>query len=168
MTTAEIVRLIRLKLAEAKGRGLAEVAIGEIDRDLAAVEAAIDKASAEERLESFRIVNRSGELALQAAILVNGGAAVALLAFMGHLATEPRSVTAASAFASALGLFVGGVAAGAIGTGARYVTQFFYHAEKRRPGHAFNFLSIALGGVSYAFFVAGGTSCYLLFSKMRL
>src|SRR5262245_14525738 len=60
-----------------------------------------------------------GNLALRMALLINGGAAVALLSFMGGLPKDQRQ-----AIASALAWFAWGVAAAALALGLAYATNF--------------------------------------------
>jgi len=64
-------------------------------------------------VELFRSVILAGQNALRTAFLMNGGAAVALLAFVGHLATtDPHRVPS---LAPSLTMFVGGVLVAALG-----------------------------------------------------
>src|SRR2546430_1555238 len=49
------------------------------------------KTASGERLEMFRSVVTTGQAAIQSSLLINGGAAVALLAFIGHSVTSPTS-----------------------------------------------------------------------------
>jgi hypothetical protein len=61
-----------------------------------------------------------GNLALRMVLLINGGAAVALLSFMGSLPKDQRQ-----AIASALVCFAWGVVAAALSLGLAYATNLF-------------------------------------------
>jgi predicted cobalt transporter CbtA len=83
-----------------------------------------DAQRAHANIEEFRrSVNeaaiKTGELALRTAILINGGAAIALLGFVGSLPKEHKA-----AFASTLIWFAAGVALGALGIGLAYFTNY--------------------------------------------
>ena len=109
----------------------------------------------------FRSVISSGQGAIKSSFLLNGGAAVALLAFIGHLAQfSPAKV---AMFASCLLPFSLGVMAIAITSGFTYLSQWLYassHARARKAGYVFNFLCIFLGLGSYALFAWGLFSTY--------
>jgi hypothetical protein len=63
---------------------------------------------------------------LRAGMLINGGAAVSVLAFIGSLATkELITVTQLSLIASSLVIFALGVVAAVLGMGLSYMTHFF-------------------------------------------
>ena len=77
-------------------------------------------------LEMFRSVIIYGQAALKSSILINGGAAVALMAFIGKIWGTELAVPAVEALTAAVLLFAFGVLASALGTGSTYVTQFSY------------------------------------------
>ena len=119
----------------------------------------------ESRMELFRSVITAGQAAIRSSLLLNGGAAVALLAFMGHLA-QHNSGKAAD-FATCLVLFSLGALSIVMVAGFTYLSQFLYasnfssfhkwgvvfHVQKW--GVAFHTVCILLGILSYAFFVWG-------------
>ncbi len=115
-------------------------------------------------IEKFRSVILAGQNALKTAFLMNGGATVALLAFLGKLSDKHQDKIAV--FASALVVFVIGVLAITVASGLTYLSQWFYaHSEpwKRKTGHVLNFLTIALGWASYGFFIWGTVRAYKAF-----
>ncbi len=117
-----------------------------------------------EKIEMFRSVILSGQNALKTAFLMNGGATVALLAFLGKLSDQHQGKIAV--FASALVVFVIGVLAITVASGLTYLSQWFYaHSEpwKRKIGHVLNFLTIALGLASYGFSIWGTVRAYKAF-----
>ena len=69
---------------------------------------------------------KSADSALRACLLINGGAAVSVLAFIGSLATkELIAVSQLSRVASSLEIFAFGVVAAAVGMGLSYLTHLF-------------------------------------------
>jgi hypothetical protein len=112
-------------------------------------------------LEMFRSVIQSGQNALKTALLMNGGASVALLAFIGKL-TEERQAHI-PAFTNALTVFVLGVFCIVVASGSTYLSQWLYAAEsgwKERAGFGFNLLSIILGLASYGLFIWAMTKAH--------
>ena len=112
-----------------------------------------------------------GNLALRMVLLINGGAAVALLSFMNALPKDQRQ-----AIASALAWLAGGVAAAALALGLAYCTNrcaagtaysmiFQYKAPYVIPGRrtttwtrffwGFQIAAVLFGLVSLGFFVVG-------------
>ncbi|WP_256360626.1 hypothetical protein [Methylomonas koyamae] len=124
-----------------------------------------NKLNSDSNLEMFRSVISSGQSAIKSSFLLNGGASVALLAFIGHLAQfQPTKVPA---FGTCLLPFTFGVLAIAITSGLTYVTQWLYassNSTTRRIGFWLNVLCIFLGFASYAFFAFGLISAYQLFA----
>lgn len=115
-------------------------------------------------LEMFRTVIQSGQNALKTALLMNGGASVALLAFIGKLTEEQHSRI--PAFTDALAVFVCGVFAIVVSSGFTYLSQWFYAETENWKQHAgliFNIFAILLGITSYGFFVWGMRSAYAAF-----
>ncbi len=112
-------------------------------------------------VEMFRSVITAGQNALRTAFLMNGGAAVAMLAFIGHLATKtPDKV---SLFACCLAIFVSGVLISVVASGSTYLSQWFYlGAEqwKQKAGFALNVVSIILAILSYIVFACGIREAY--------
>src|SRR6185437_9417296 len=76
------------------------------------------------QMEMFRSVITSGQGAIKSSFLLNGGAAVAILAFIGHLAQFDAAKV--PVFASCLVLFAYGVFAVAVTSGSTYLSQWFY------------------------------------------
>jgi hypothetical protein len=75
-------------------------------------------------IEMFRSVIQAGQSALRTAFLMNGGASVALLAFIGHLSSvAPQKVRL---LAPSLVVFVSGVLVAALASGVTYLSQWFY------------------------------------------
>src|SRR5262245_10496664 len=77
--------------------------------------------------ETDKAIVRAGELAIKSAILINGGAAVAMLAFIGGLVREDGlTVKQVAGVASSLLWFAGGVGAAVWALALSYFTNFCY------------------------------------------
>lgn len=119
------------------------------------------RATENNRLEMFRSVISSGQAAIRSSFLLNGGASVALLAFIGHLAQF--RVALVPDFAVSLLWFSLGVLATAVTSGATYLSQWLYASEQAfavKAGLWVNILCILLGIGSYALFVFGLLDVY--------
>lgn len=118
----------------------------------------------EGNLEMFRSVITVGQGAIKTSFLLNGGAAVAMLAFIGHLAQfSPAKVPE---FAATLLPFAHGVLAVAITSGSTYLSQWFYASQWKHGetiGRVLNVLCILLGLASYGLFLRG---LYSVFSAL--
>lgn len=116
----------------------------------------INKHNHEGRLEMFRSVISSGQSAIKSSFLLNGGAAVAMLAFIGHLAQF--SAAKVPEFAACLIPFAFGVLAISLTAGITYLTQWFYASNRKwaqKVGFWLNLFSILLGFSSYGLFAWG-------------
>jgi hypothetical protein len=80
-------------------------------------------ADTERTFEAVRAGNASGREALRAITLINGGAAVAMLAFIGHLASTSANPTIIINFAKPLRLFVIGTLLSVVASGVTYLAQ---------------------------------------------
>lgn len=116
-------------------------------------------------LEMFRTVILSGQNALKTAFLMNGGATVALLAFLGKLSDQHQDKI--GIFSSSLIVFIFGVLAITVASGSTYLCQWFYDAGsepwKQKTGFLLNILAIALGLASYGLFIWGAIRAYKAF-----
>lgn len=116
------------------------------------------------QIEMFKSVIEAGQTALKSATLINGGAAVALLAFLGNLLTKeaPKGIMFPIASINyAMAVFVAGVGFAGLATGVRYLTQFAFAGAWLRTGHALNLISNLLALASFAAFFWGGHKAYL-------
>lgn len=116
------------------------------------------------RLEMFRSVITAGQNAIRSSFLLNGGAAVAILAFIGKLTESQQSLI--PDFACSLTIFVAGVLAITMTSGFTYLSQWFYSGGtplKLKIGFWLNILSIVLGLSSYGIFIWGMYSAYTNF-----
>jgi len=108
------------------------------------------------QLEGFKSVITAGQNAIRSSFLLNGGAAVAILAFIGHL-TEVAP-TRVALFADVLVPFVGGVLAITVTSGVTYLSQWLFASSSQRAqqvGFVLNVVAILLGLSSYGAFIWG-------------
>lgn len=117
-------------------------------------------------LEMFRSVIQAGQSAIKSSFLLNGGAAVAILAFIGKLTTsQPDKIPS---FATSLTLFVVGVLIVTVTSGLTYLSQWFYAGGKKwqkATGFWLNIITIILGLSSYGLFTWGICEAYKVFMK---
>jgi hypothetical protein len=115
-------------------------------------------------VEKSRTVILTGQNALKTAFLMNGGATVALLAFLGKLSDQhPDKIPA---FASCMVIFVIGVLAITMASGSTYLSTGFYAGAKswqKRTGFWLNIFTIFFGVASYGFFIWGTIRAYKTF-----
>lgn len=114
-------------------------------------------------VEMFRSVIQSGLGALRTCLLINGGAAVALLAFAGHIAGSEVAGVPMAAVAKAMGGYVAGVVAGGLASGVTYLAQWFFADDWEKTGFALNITAIVLGLGSIALFGFGSYLAYRVF-----
>lgn len=119
----------------------------------------------EAQLEMFKSVLESGQTAVNTAILVSGGGTVALLAFIGNLATKTPQASIPHALIVALILFAIGVLLGAMAAGGRYLSQMCYGRNWLRSGIAFHVTTIVFVVATYALFAGGVIAAYHGFIK---
>ena len=120
-------------------------------------------------LESFRQVIALGQSAIKSIFFINGGAAVALLAFIGHLATSTTMTKSVMPFAFSLRLFVFGVFFAALTSALTYLCQLAYDGSKpwqERVGIALHILTVASGVGSFVYFFLGAESAYGAFKSI--
>jgi len=114
-------------------------------------------------LEGFRQIIALGQSTLKSMMLINGGAAVALLAFLGNLITRAGSSASVVAFAGSMRMFVVGVFLAAVAYATTYLSQLFYNGEKdwqQRTGLVFHVVTSLVGAASLAAFLWGAHAAY--------
>ncbi|EPV7325746.1 hypothetical protein ACV9ZL_004410 [Klebsiella oxytoca] len=78
------------------------------------------------QMESFKAAISIGANACRTFLIMNGGAAIALLAFLGNIWNKSSSTEAASAIATALVLFCMGVVLAGVCAGFSYISQSLF------------------------------------------
>lgn len=128
----------------------------------------------ESSIEMFRSVISAGLGAIRMTLLLNGGASIALLAFIGHLATcgveNCNSLhLKISEFSYSLLLFGCGAFAATALAGSTYLSQWCYSQKgncMQNAGRGFNYLCIFLGLLSYVLFLIGLHGAYSAFAEL--
>jgi hypothetical protein len=113
-------------------------------------------------LEVYRQVNAVGQSALKSIMLINGGAAVALLAFLGNLVNSHANV-ALLPFANSMRGFVIGVFLSAVAFATTYLSQVCYSGDTtshERFGKGLNFLTSLVSAASLVAFLWGSNAAY--------
>ncbi len=104
----------------------------------------------ESNLEMFRSTIMYGQQSIKSSFILNGGAAVAMLAFVGHLAeVDPSKV---SSFAFYITQFAVGAFFSTLTFGFSYLSQWYYGRDER-TGYVLNILSILFGICSMGVFI---------------
>jgi hypothetical protein len=136
----------------------------EIENSKAELQKIIDvnKHNLDGDLEMFRSTIAAGQSAIKSSLLLNDGAAVAMLAFIGNLAHyNPAKIYD---FAASLMIFASGALLIVLTSGATYLSQWLYYEPKTiKWGALFNYLCILLGLGSYGCFIWGLASSYFAF-----
>ncbi|MDZ4056165.1 MAG: hypothetical protein U1D69_04230, partial [Polynucleobacter sp.] len=95
-------------------------------------------------LEMFRSVITAGQSALKSSMVVNGGAAVALLAFTGKVWETQTSEAVAGSLTSSIFIFCLGVLCAALAAGTTYLSQLAFASDWVKVGHLINFFNIVV------------------------
>lgn len=124
----------------------------------------VEKYTHSANLEMFKSVIQTGQSAIKANMLLNGGAAVALLAFIGKLAdVNPACIPL---FALPLTVFVSGAFLATMVSGLTYLTQVIFSEDGKwrdRIGNTLQGLSILSGLSSLILFGYGTHIAYKAF-----
>lgn len=183
MKTTDVFAILNDAIATAREANVTHVAIEDLERltgeiksqalespeGVSATEASMEQYKAklaalgsslqhehEKKLEMLRSVIITGQNALKAALLINGGAAVALLAFVGGVWSNPNAAPLRLGLAYGLSLFVWGVLAAACASGATYLSQAGFGGEfgprSQSIGRATRWLAVASVVGSYVLF----------------
>lgn len=124
----------------------------------------VEKYTHSANLEMFKSVIQTGQSAIKANMLLNGGAAVALLAFIGKLADV--NPTCIPLFALPLTVFVSGAFLATMVSGLTYLTQVIFSEDGKwrdRIGNTLQGLSILSGLGSLILFGYGTHIAYKAF-----
>ena len=113
----------------------------------------------------FKSVIDSGREAINALVLINGGAVVSLLGFMGATISKGLSSSLGANLTTPLLYFGLGVLAGAFAFGGRYCAQWFYSSDFMKIGHSFLFVTVFVVIAGYMLFGFGICEAYSAFSK---
>lgn len=113
------------------------------------------KAQLENEMEMFKTIFVYGQRTLKAMLIINGGAAVAMLAFLSRYLSSGTSDVNMHYFTVALLIFGAGVFLGAFTAGLSYITQYCYYHYENKSGLIFHIASVITGISSLVGFCAG-------------
>jgi hypothetical protein len=133
----------------------------------------------ERRAASFAFAAETSMKATQAALIMNGGASLAMLTFLGSLVTNNKD--GVENFAVTLVCYVAGLLCVVVATGLRYLAQIFFHkvldysdrddpidsTKERCFGLLFSRASIFLVVASYLIFSLGTIRAYCGFLELQ-
>lgn len=114
-------------------------------------------------LEMLRSVITVAQSALRSAMLINGGAAVAILGFLSNAWTKGVPQGILKDLSESLLFFVFGVLAAAVASGCTYVSQEAFASGQERLGQVVRALVVSLVITSYALFGFGTWEAYVAF-----
>jgi hypothetical protein len=116
-------------------------------------------------LEMLRTLVAVGQAALRTPMLINGGAAVAILGFLRNAWTKNLPSAVLKTLPSALLLFTAGVLAAALASGFAHLAQQAVTSHREQIAKRLRWLVIALVLVSYLLFCYGGWEAYVGFVR---
>jgi|GEM_PF-1794253 len=123
----------------------------------------------ETALELFKSVIASSQGAIRAALIINGGAAVAMLGFTGQL-WKLQGAVGHQSVAIALAWFAGGVCSAGITAFFAYFSQLFYSNKvpwSQRAGVVSHLAALLTGASSFICFGMGAYNAYWLVSQLE-
>lgn len=189
MGTREFAGQMKAEIEQIKSQGVAAVFVDNLINYLTSVEQSPDpnpsaadlehyKAQLQQhteamkqahtaQLEMFKSIIAAGQNAIRSMITINGGASIAMLAFIGHLARIGS--TAIPTYAGCLAPFVIGTLLAGTVSGGTYLSQWLYGGESPasvRAGFYINLVVIALGIGSFTAFGLGGWWTYEAFLSL--
>lgn len=147
----------RMRVAEEKWRR-------EMERWRADWESKLEGYKADRALhqEMMKVTCAAGQGALKATVIINGGASVALLAFIGNTWKNNNGDSIAG-LAFALLFYVIAVLCGAVAAGTTYLSQFAWGYEKAKTALIVNLFTVLIGVGSYVLFALGTWHAYHVF-----
>lgn len=183
MKATELIAKVESALAEVKATGASQVQIEPLLDYLRSIGAGASEAEAAEvwnrerwkllaplehqgRIEHYRSVLESGQTALKTFSTINGGAALAILAFIGNLLPKelpPGTPNPIPALSVAMLAFFVGVALTGFSSGLRYLTQLLGNGRSPRGANVSMYAAIIAGGGSPLAFVWGLLQAYWAF-----
>ncbi|MRF40154.1 hypothetical protein GIJ78_06380 [Escherichia coli] len=186
MVTSDAISILRTQVDAAKQNGLSEVSLDSLCKLIDLIEqedqttptgvehaqAALEKFKSdlsdwqasnqrdhESNLEMLRATIGTSHLAIKSALLINGGAAVAFLAFLGNAWSRFPGLAAKSLLACSLGYFTWGVLCTGIGACVAYVCQAAMSGEfgefSQKIGEALRWVAVILVVGSFVLFYFG-------------
>jgi hypothetical protein len=108
--------------------------------------------------KKYDTVVKSGQATLKALLILNGGAAIAFLAFMQNILQKPVvNLHAGKFFIDAMQLFIWGTFCAVLSFGAIFFTNCLSYVGWDRTSSAFFIVTLAIGLCSFGFFLYAST-----------
>lgn len=113
------------------------------------------------QLEVFKSVISTGQNALKCSLIINGGASLALLTFIGNYLTKSNSPSLIiSMLAFPLYIFTLGVFSAALSSGFTYFVQYSYYEDWSKRARTSQVSAILLATISFIMFGIGVFKTY--------
>lgn len=118
-------------------------------------------------LEIARNAMDSAKETIKSCILINGGAALAILTFIGHVVTQGDKYRGLiPQLAHSLGWFEAGLVAAILGHGSSYGSNLYFAWGPWQRGQRYRILALACTIASICFFVVGSCQGYQAFAHV--
>ena len=116
-------------------------------------------------LEILRSAMDSAKETIKACVLINGGAALAVLTFIGHVATQNNKYQGLiQQLAPSLIWFEAGLVAAVLGHGGSYYSNLNFARGEWQSGQGWRILVLVFTFVSICFFAGGSYQGYQAFA----
>ena len=113
----------------------------------------------------YQEVNMQGQAAMKAALLINGGASIAMLAFIGTAMNNYTESPLLLKLCFSMLMFIAGVLNVAFAFGVTYLAGFADSKEKVKLWAILNTISILLVIIGYILFALGSLTAYCAFTN---
>ena len=181
MESQEIINVIKQTLNKTKEQGEKVVTLDALDSYLDGLKESITKnekvdiklsdyeherglahydAIQAQNREMLRATITYSQAALKSIIIINGGAAAAILAFIGNVWSVSISATTASGLTNSILLFGFGLLSASLGTAFTYLTQYCYMEERKEWGSGLHITTLVLVLISFVLFGFGLHEAY--------
>ena len=121
----------------------------------------------EKRKVIYQQVNIQGQAAMKSALLINGGASVAMLAFIGTTINNDTDSLLLLKLCVSMLMFVGGVLSAAVASGVTYLAGLVNSKETVTLWlwWTLNIIAIILVVIGYELFIVGSLNAYCAFTN---
>jgi hypothetical protein len=119
-------------------------------------------------MEVFKAVTEFAGITIRSLILVNGGAIIGILTFLGHLwnRDSPAAKATAQGISPALSWLIAGLTLALLTAGASYISQVLFSEWRDAnnqviptPGNVARFVAVGCAAISLACFIMGALTC---------
>jgi hypothetical protein len=181
MEARQAIAKIKADLSKLKNSGSETIPIEDLEKYLTSVAESADNSIELQKLElqrsvanydaenkfsieMFRSVIEAGREALKAALIMNGGAVIAMLGFLGTTVGKTNSNTLGLALTLPLAVFGFGVFSVGAAFVGMYLSQYFYRRASSFAAYSSHFITALATCISYALFAYGVYQAYRAFN----